>query len=63
MSKRGELLGRLLNTEWSGEAIADFLEPLSGKTVEEKERLAVQLMQKLEEELASAPSAPTQTDD
>ncbi len=49
-----------MNTKWSGEAIADFLEPLSGKTVEEKEQLAVQLMQKLEEELASAPSAPTQ---
>ena len=63
MSKLGILLGKLLDMNLSGDEMVTLLEPLSGKTKEEKEQLLEPIIQKLEAELASAPSTPTQTDD
>lgn len=63
MSKLGILLGKLLDMNLSGDEMVTLLEPLSGKTKEEKEHLLESIIQKLEAERASAPSTPTQTDD
>ena len=63
MSKLGILLGKLLDMNLSGDEMVTLLEPLSGKTKEEKEQLLEPIFQKLEAERASAPSTPTQTDD
>ena len=63
MSKLGILLGKLLDMNWSGDEMVTLLEPLSGKTKEEKEQLLEPIIQKLEAERARAPSTPTQTDD
>lgn len=63
MSKLGILLGKLLDMNLSGDEMVTLLEPLSGKTKEEKEQLLELIIQKLEAERASAPFTPTQTDD
>ena len=63
MSKLGILLGKLLDMNLSGDEMVTLLEPLSGKTKEEKEQLLEPIIQKLVAERASAPSTPTQTDD
>lgn len=63
MSKPRILLGKLWDMNLSGDEMVTLLEPLSGKTKEEKERLLEPIIQKLEAERASAPSTPTQTDD
>lgn len=63
MSKLGILLGKLLDMNLSGDEMVTLLEPLSGKTKEEKEHLLEPIIQKMKTERASAPSTPTQTDD
>ena len=63
MSKLGILLGKLLDMNLSGDEMVTLLEPLSGKTKEEKEQLLEPIIQKLEAEHSSAPFTPTQTDD
>ena len=63
MSKPRILLGKLWDMNLSGDEMVTLLEPLSGKTKEEKEQLFEPIIQKLEAERASAPSTPTQTDD
>lgn len=63
MSKLGILLGKLLDMNLSGDEMVTLLEPLSGKTKEEKEQLLEPIIQKLEAEHASAPSNPMHTDD
>ena len=48
MSKLGILLGKLLDMNLSGDEMVTLLEPLSGKTKEEKEQLLEPIIQKLE---------------
>ena len=63
MSKLGLLLGELWKMNLSGDEMVTLLEPLSGKTKEEKERLLEPIIQKMKAERAGSPSTPTQTDD
>lgn len=63
MSKPGILLGKLWDMNLSGDEMVTLLEPLSGKTKEEKEQLFEPIIQKLEAERASAPSIPIQMEE
>lgn len=63
MSKLGLLLGELLEMKLSGEEMAALVEPLYGKTKEEKEQILEPIIQKLEAERASAPSTPIQMEE
>lgn len=63
MSKPGILLGKLWDMNLSGDEMVTLLEPLSGKTKEEKEHLLEPIIQKLEAERASAPSTPMQMEE
>lgn len=63
MSKPGILLGKLWDMNLSGDEMVTLLEPLSGKTKEEKEQLFEPIIQKLEAERASAPSTPIQMEE